>query len=500
MRSKTVQLFASLAVVALFAALPATPAGAAGPTVTRVAGVDRFDTAAQVSASVFGVGAPVAFIATGDNFPDALAAAAASAHQDGPVLLVHTHSLPQPTITELTRLKPGKIVVLGGTAAIDTTVEQQLAQYTTGAVVRIQGADRYATAAALSAAAFTSPVGTMFIATGQNFPDALSAGPAGGVEGSPVLLVPGQGSVPAPVVTELQRLKPANIIVLGGPDVISDAVVNAIVPFASSQVSRGFGQDRFSTSVLVSTNEFSAAPSVLLATGRNYPDALVAGGPGGLAKSPVLLVDSTCIPPQVNAEIVRLGATRIIVLGGTAAVSDAVLNRQICTGSQPGHFSFNDGPVLVGASGVPAGTYRTRVRSNGCFWGRFSGPDTQNDLVGAGSTNEPEITTIQPGDYEFSSANCATWTNDLSAITSSPTAPLPAGNYFVGTDVAPGTWTAVGSSQCYWARESGFGGASSDIIADNSGPSDPTNNPVVTIAPTDQGFFSDGCGTWTKTG
>jgi hypothetical protein len=187
-------------------------------------------------------------------------------------------------------------------------------------------------------------------------------------------------------------------------------------------------------------------------------------------------------------------------VGGPAAVGPGVLSRTICTGSQPGHFSFADGDVLVGAQGVPAGTYRTRSASTGCIWARFSGPDLENDGITANLTDGPEIVTIKSSDYLFSSQGCAPWTNDLSAITSSPTAPFGTGNYIVGTDVAPGTWAAPGSDDCYWQRESGFGNEDSDFIADNSGDADPTHNVQVTIAPTDRGFYTDACGTWTKVG
>lgn len=97
--------------------LVSTPAGAA-PTTTRISGNDRFFTAAAVSAASFAPGVPVAYVAVGTNFPDALAGGPAGAADGGPVLLTHTNTLPQPTIDELDRLNPGAIVILGGTVAV----------------------------------------------------------------------------------------------------------------------------------------------------------------------------------------------------------------------------------------------------------------------------------------------------------------------------------------------------------------------------------------------
>jgi hypothetical protein len=160
----------------------------------------------------------------------------------------------------------------------------------------------------------------------------------------------------------------------------------------------------------------------------------------------------------------------------------------------PPGYSFGDGQYVVGAD-VPAGTYRTRAASQGCYWARLRGFSGElSDLIANENTDAPEVVTIAPTDVGFNSARCGLWTNDLSAITSSPTDPVRDGTYIVGVDIAPGTWRAGGSSGCYWARLSGFGGTLDDIIANSF----TTSASVVTISPTDQGFRSEGCGTWTQ--
>lgn len=93
------------------------------------------------------------YIATGDNYPDALVAGRAF-EGDGPILLVGRDNIPQPTIDELVRLNPRRIVIIGGTAVVSSAVEAQLAAYTGGAVHRYSGGDRYETAAAVSEASY----------------------------------------------------------------------------------------------------------------------------------------------------------------------------------------------------------------------------------------------------------------------------------------------------------------------------------------------------------
>ena len=86
--------------------------------VSRIAGTDRYGTAAAISRSSFAPGVAVAYVATGESFPDALAGAAAAAHDGGPVLLTARDVIPPATLDELTRLRPARIVVLGGPGVI----------------------------------------------------------------------------------------------------------------------------------------------------------------------------------------------------------------------------------------------------------------------------------------------------------------------------------------------------------------------------------------------
>lgn len=162
----------------------------------------------------------------------------------------------------------------------------------------------------------------------------------------------------------------------------------------------------------------------------------------------------------------------------------------------PGAFAFGGGKKIVPTE-VPAGTYRTRTGSSGCYWERLSGlGGSFSEIIANNNIDGPEIVTVLSTDKGFNSTRCATWTADLSAITSSPTAPFGTGTYQVGIDIAAGTWRSAGGTTCYWQRMRGFGGGFSDIIA-NDNAADTT---VVTIFTSDRGFSSTRCGTWTKIG
>jgi putative cell wall-binding protein len=95
-----------------------------GAKVTRLQGPNRYETAAAVSRHCFANGAPVVVVASGVNFADALVAAPFGVR--GPILLTETDRLPISTATEIRRLKPKEIIIVGGLAAVSQSVENEL--------------------------------------------------------------------------------------------------------------------------------------------------------------------------------------------------------------------------------------------------------------------------------------------------------------------------------------------------------------------------------------
>ena len=191
----------------------------------REAGVNVYHRAALVSRNTYDPGVGVVYVATGQAFPDALAGGAAAAANDAPLLFVQRDSIPVDPAAELDRLNPRRIVVLGGTAAISDGVVAALRQYS-GDVTRVAGADRYATSAALAGQfrRVDGSVAAAVIATGQQFPDAVTAGAAG----YPVLLVPSCGEPSPAVKGALNGLNPLAVVVMGGTAAVCDATLDKL--------------------------------------------------------------------------------------------------------------------------------------------------------------------------------------------------------------------------------------------------------------------------------
>jgi putative cell wall-binding protein len=300
---------------------------AAAVTVDRWAGGDRYATAALISKESFASGVPIAYVAVGTNYPDALAGAAVAGHKGGPVLLTREGGLAGPTAVELTRLKPKKIVVIGGT--ISETVLTELRKYATAntsdEVTRVAGKDRYATAAALSAT-FSPGAPVAYIASGLDFPDALAGAALAGHTGGPVLLSR-PGSLPGPVAAELARLKPKKIVVIGGEVSVSTAVLNQLRGYATAttadKVTRVSGSDRYATAAALTDGWSGDRGTVYVASGANFPDALAGAAAAGAAGRPVLLTRPTSLAGPTKAALGKLQPGRIVVLGGDSAVSTA---------------------------------------------------------------------------------------------------------------------------------------------------------------------------------
>lgn len=206
----------------------------------------------------------------------------------------------------------------------------------------------------------------------------------------------------------------------------------------------------------------------------------------------IISATKTTEPEQPKAE----GAAptvRTETQGATAPAATPVQQQSTPVAQEDKYPNFKDGNYIVGTD-IQPGTYRTRTSSSGCYYARLSGfSGSLEEIIANENANGPAVIMIAPTDKGFKSSRCGTWTQDLSAITTSPTS-FGDGIYIVGTDIQPGTYKSTGGSGCYYARLNGFTGTLDDILANEN-----TDGPaIVTIAVGDKGFKSARCGTWSK--
>ena len=163
---------------------------ASGATVTRVAGDNRYDTAAELSMRWAPGEADTVYLASGNMFADALSVGPLAGLKDSPVLLTRENRLSDETAAALKRLDPERIVVLGGPDRIDDAVLTQAEPYA-DTVERLFGQNRYETGALIAAEIPAGPAA--YVASGESFPDALAGGVPAGLAGAPLLLSPAGG-------------------------------------------------------------------------------------------------------------------------------------------------------------------------------------------------------------------------------------------------------------------------------------------------------------------
>ena len=312
------------------------------PLVQRVAGTDRFDTGVKTSRLLWPsvseaspIHAKAVVLATGSSFPDALAGGPLAHAAQGPLLLTAPGALTGETFDEIQRVLPrgGTVYVLGGTSAVSPAVAATLTSHGY-AVRRLGGTDRFATARLIADEVERLdpvPAGqpeAFVVATGQNFADALSAGPLAAVGDMPIVLSNGSTLDPA----TRAYLSGKEVLPVGGP--AYQAV--GFAPDPNEQCGDLAGADRFSTSAAVARciadaraqAGFPAPEFIGVATGMNYADALTGGAFLGMVGDPLLLTAPQSLSGPAAGFLAgqRQTVDFVEIFGGANAVSPGVEN------------------------------------------------------------------------------------------------------------------------------------------------------------------------------
>ena len=333
-----------------------------------VEGDTRYCTAIEAARRAFPDGARTAILATGENFPDALAAAPLAGVLDAPILLVpgtlstagRVSALDSTLSYARNELKASRVFVLGGTLAVDDAVRKKIvAAFGSSNVISVSGGTRYDTANELARraiaelkAAGVSWDGTAFLSTGQNFPDALAAAPLAASAGWPVYLTSGS-SFTESTRDAMKKAGVKKVIVLGGELAVSAATYGQVASaFGSVNVARVAGNTRYDTAVKIATlavNGSIAETSKLgisvkdrhgwdrvgITTGQNFPDALAGGVLQGKAGSTMLLTNPTKLSEPTGKVLAsqRGDIEMVTFFGGPLALSqdvrDAVIQSAI---------------------------------------------------------------------------------------------------------------------------------------------------------------------------
>lgn len=321
--------------------------------VNRIAGGDRLSTAIAASNAAWATNggsqsndprsnAGSAVLSRSDQFADALGGSALANSINGPLLLTPTAGLAAAVQNELIRVlgvpnaqNPQTVYLLGGEQALSPAVFNTIAALGYHPV-RLGGADRYATSIAIATQMTTNTDGTVhqptriMVATGVNFPDALSAGAAANSNGEGVVILTQNKVMPAATAAFLNRFT------YGGQGGVSAYAIGGQADGALRSVGFGpngrpytpiYGPDRYATSLLVAKTFFDGPSKVGFATSLNWADALSGGALMGHVNAPLILVEPNSGPSaDTTAWLKHTGPqlTNAYILGGNGAVTAGV--------------------------------------------------------------------------------------------------------------------------------------------------------------------------------
>ncbi|MER3390608.1 MAG: cell wall-binding repeat-containing protein [Microcella sp.] len=263
-----------------------------------------------------------------------------------------------------------------------------------GEVHRLSGSDRFATSAQISSRTFPSGASTVYVASGLDFPDALSAAALAGAADAPLLLVT-RSSVPSVILRELRRLDPDRIVVAGGSGVVASSVISTLRG-VTSRVDRVSGADRYDTSRRLALDSYggTGAPVVYLATGAGYADALAAGPAAASVDAPVVLVAgaSRTADAATLALLRQLGTGRVVIVGGSSAVSSGIQQSLVSAGLVVERISGTD--RYATAALIAGGHFPDAPRSYLATGTGFA--DALSGGAAAGALGAP-LFTVRPG-------------------------------------------------------------------------------------------------------
>lgn len=301
----------------------------------RVKGANRYATSVEVAKKAFPKHKGDVILASGDIYADALVANGLVGLKNQPLVLNGVNKLDATVAQYLKDVKASKVTIIGGDTAISGAVQNELEKMGLK-TERIYGANRYETSVKVLQHFFKNDnnrlsvvaddkvdVSKVFVASGENFADALVASVPAALYARPILLT-AQNNLPKVVKDAIENKDYGikEVTVVGGTGAVSE---KAYAQINVSNVQRLKGQNRQLTAMAVANAYFTNAGQAIVVDGTNFADALAAGQLGWKIKAPILLSESkTVLGKDLAAYLRKHKMTEITIVGGTSSVSESI--------------------------------------------------------------------------------------------------------------------------------------------------------------------------------
>lgn len=296
--------------------------------VQRISGKDRFDTCINVAEKLRQRNGQEKFqniiVSSGFGFADSLSGSVLAKKLNAPIILVGNNVNDSKKSMDYIKNnidKSGKVYVLGGKGAVKSDIENGLKS--SGIIVkRLNGQDRFLTCNEVFKELSIKEKTPFVIVNGLSFADALSVSAPSSIKGYPILLS-GKDNLPTYAKEAIKNNKPSEIFVIGGEGALSKNINTQIKNINKEiKITRVAGKDRYDTSLKVN-QLFKNNESILVTSGKNYPDALCGSALASQIEGNILLIDENSLVDQVKF-INKTATDEVFILGGKSSISSNV--------------------------------------------------------------------------------------------------------------------------------------------------------------------------------
>ncbi|AZV58362.1 cell wall-binding repeat-containing protein [Clostridium sp. AWRP] len=297
--------------------------------VTRLCGNDRYETSIKIAENFQSGTLQNVILASGSNFPDALAGSILSKKYNAPILLINSDlnsNSEQLNYIKNNVDKNGNVYILGGTGSVSDKFVNHIKDLGYNNITRLGGDNRFSTNKEIVDSMNVKSGTPIVIANGYGFADALSISSVAADNGYPIFMTKAD-SLPDETKDLILSINPSTVYIIGGQASVEDKVLTqlkSLVPSLSDDnIKRIDGQTRYDTSLNICKYFNVNTDTAVLASGVNFPDALSGSTLASKLNAPIILTDGKNITNQKSFMDPK-GYKNVTILGGFASVDLAV--------------------------------------------------------------------------------------------------------------------------------------------------------------------------------
>jgi putative cell wall-binding protein len=294
--------------------------------VNRIQGANRYKTSLNISKNFCDSKVNSVIVASGNNFPDALAGSGLSKKLNAPILLVDNdvkNSLDSIDYIKNHLNKSGKIYILGGQASVSEKYVNYIKTLGYKNIIRLGGKNRFDTNRIIVNSMNVEKGTPVVITNAYGFADALSVSSAAASKGYPILMSDSK-NLSNEIKNKIKDIQPSKVYLIGGQGSLNNSIKSQIKSIVSnlndSNIVRIGGNSRYDTSLEICKYFNLSSKTAIIANGQNFPDALSGSALASKENAPIILTDGKDITNQ-KKYLNSTNYKNLIILGGAGAVN-----------------------------------------------------------------------------------------------------------------------------------------------------------------------------------